>query len=83
MGVASLVLGIISVIGGFIPGCNIFFVVPELVGLILGIVDTIKKGKSGEGKGMSIAGIILSIIAFVVIIGMYVLVFAATATGTI
>ncbi|MDO4283274.1 MAG: hypothetical protein Q4D02_06505 [Clostridia bacterium] len=82
MGVASLVLGIISVIGGFIPACNLFFSVPALVGLILGIVDAVKKGKAGEPKGMSIAGIILNVIAFVVIIGMYVLVFAAGVAGS-
>lgn len=83
MGIASLVLGIISVIGGIIPACNLFFTVPALVGLILGIVDAVKKGKTGEKKGMSIAGIVLNVIAFVVIIGMYVLVFAASAAGTI
>lgn len=83
MGVAALVLGIISVIGGFIPACNLFFSVPALVGLILGIVDAVKKGKAGEKKGMAVAGIILNVIAFVVIIGMYVLVFAASAASTL
>ena len=38
MGVASLVLGIISIIFCWIPGLNWFFLIPTLVGLILGAV---------------------------------------------
>ena len=83
MGIASLVLGIVSVIGGFIPACNIFFLVPVIVGLVLGIVDTIKKSKSGESKGMSIAGLVLNAVALVSILGMYFLVFAASAASSL
>ena len=68
MGVASLVLGIISIIIGFIPFCGAIALLPAIIGLILGIVDVVKKSKSGESKGMSIAGIVLSAIAIVVII---------------
>ena len=80
MGIASLILGIVSAILGFIPFCNIIALLPALIGLILGIVDAVKKGKSGEPKGMAIAGIILNIIAFVIIIGMYIAAVALTAS---
>ena len=53
---------------GFIPVFGIFFIVLAIVGLILGIVDTVKKGKKKEPRGVSIAGIVLSAIAIVVII---------------
>ncbi len=72
MGIASLVLGIVSFIGGLIPACNIFFSVPAVVGLILGIVDTVLKSKAKQPKGMAVAGIVLNAIAIVVIIVMYV-----------
>lgn len=36
-------------------------------GLILGIVDTVQKNKKGEKKGVSIAGLVLSAIAIVII----------------
>lgn len=67
MGVASLVLGIVSIIIGFIPFCGAIAFIPAVIGLILGIVDAVKKSKSQEPKGMAIAGIILSAIAIVVI----------------
>lgn len=66
MGIAALVLGIISIISSLIPGCGfIIALLPALIGLILGIVDVVKKSKSGESKGVGIAGIILTAIAIV------------------
>lgn len=78
MAVASLVLGIISIIIGFIPFCGTIAFVPAVVGLVLGIVALVKAKKPVEvvegveppksKKGLSIAGIILSGIAVVVIL---------------
>lgn len=68
MGVASLILGIISIIIGFIPLCGSIAFLPALIGLILGIIDIVKKNKTEEKKGQSIAGIILSVIAIVCIV---------------
>lgn len=68
MGVASLVLGIVSVIAAFIPLCNAVAFIPSVVGLILGIVETVKKSKTQEPKGMGIAGIILNACALILII---------------
>ena len=67
MGIAALILGILSIIVGFIPLCGMIAFVPAIIGLILGIVDTIQKNKKGEKKGISIAGIILSAIAIIII----------------
>ena len=67
MGIASLVLGIISMIIGFIPLCGSVAFVPAVIALILGIVDTVQKSKKGESKGISVAGIVLSSIAIIVI----------------
>lgn len=67
MGVAALILGIISIIIGFIPLCGSIAFIPAIIGLILGIVDTVQKSKKGEKKGTSIAGIVLSSVAIVII----------------
>lgn len=82
MGVASLVIGIIALILGFVPLCGIIALVPAIIGLILGIVDAVRKSKTSEKKGMAIAGIVLCAISIVVIIGYYVLFVAAAASST-
>ena len=69
MGIASLVLGIISLVTGWIPFVCFFTFILAIIGLILGIVDTVKKTKSkSPKKGMSIAGLIISAISIPVII---------------
>ena len=79
MGVASLVLGIISIIIGFIPLCGSIALLPAIIGLILGIVDLVQKSKNGGSKGISIAGLILSIIAIIVIV-FWVFIFSVAAS---
>jgi len=68
MGIAALVLGIISIIIGFIPLCGSIALLPAIIGLILGIVDVVQKKKKGEKLAVSITGLVLSAIAIVVII---------------
>ena len=79
MGVASLVLGILSILICWIPCVNYLAFVPAVIGVILGIVDTVKKSKSGEKKGMAIAGLILSAVA-VVIIFLWTVIFGAAVS---
>lgn len=67
MGVAALVLGILSLVIGFIPVIGAIAFIPALIGLILGIVEIVKKSKENKPKGMGIAGTVLSAIAIVVI----------------
>lgn len=81
MGVASLVLGIISAIIGFVPFCGTFALIPAIIGLILGIVDWVKQSKAGNHKGKSIAGTILSAIAIVVIMFYWIAVGAAVGSA--
>ena len=76
MGVAALILGIVSIIVGIIPFCGAVAFVPAVIGLILGIVDTVQKNKNGEKKGMSIAGIVLNALA-VLFIAFWIFVFGA------
>lgn len=68
MGIIALVLGIIAF------GIAVTFVlaplgvVIALIGLILGIVDTVKKAKSGGKKVVSIVGLILCAVLFVILV---------------
>lgn len=68
MGVAALILGIISLIIGFIPFCGMIAFVPAVIGLILGIVEIVSKSKKSEPKGMGIAGLVLSALAILIMI---------------
>ena len=64
MGIASLILGIISIILGFIPVAGVIMIIPAIVGLILGIISIVKSTK----KGISITGVILNSLAIIIII---------------
>ena len=55
MDTASLVIGIISVIIGFIPCIQVFVFLPALVGLILGVVSFIRKRQVEEPTGTALA----------------------------
>lgn len=69
MGVASLVLGIISLLTSWIPFVCFFAFILAVIGLILGIVDSVKKSKANDRKkGISIAGLVISAIAIPIII---------------
>jgi len=68
MDIASLVLGIVSLILGFIPFCGSIAFIPAVVGLILGIVSLVQKSKTQSPKGMAIAGIILNALAILIIL---------------
>jgi hypothetical protein len=79
MGVASMVIGIIAVVIGFIPFCGAWAVVPAIIGLGLGIADLVVKTRRGDSRGMAIAGVVLNPVAIVVIVGWYFLfVYGAT-----
>ena len=60
MDTASLVIGIVAVLVGFIPCIQVFVFIPAVVGLILGIVSFIRKRQVDEPAGMALAGIILN-----------------------
>jgi len=58
MGVAGLIFGILSLIGGSIPGVNVF---PMWVLGVIGIILSAIGRKRGDG-GVATAGLVLSII---------------------
>lgn len=68
MGIAALVLGIISIIIAFVPFCGIIAFLPALVGLIFGIVDLVLKNRQQKSKGISITGVILSSVSIVIMV---------------
>lgn len=69
MGVVSLVLGIIALLTSFVPIINNFAALLAVVGLVFGIIGVVVtvKNRCG-GKGISIAGLVLNIIAFIVVL---------------
>lgn len=80
MGVASLVLGICSIVFTVISfGCAAWVsIVLGIVGAVLGAVDLKKKKNTGLPNGMSKAGLICSIIGLA--IGLLVLVVFSTVS---
>lgn len=69
MGIASLILGIISLAMGWIPFICFFMFALAIVGLILGAIDICKKSKvDGSKKRIGIAGLVISALAIPVII---------------
>ena len=67
MGVASLVLGIISLILAFIPGVSIVGIILSIIGIILGAMgrkDPQKAGLATGGLVCSISALILSALNF-------------------
>ncbi len=69
MGIAALVLGIIALVTSWIPFICCFAFILAVVGLILGIVDAVKKSKTNDNKkGFGIAGLVISAIAIPIII---------------
>ena len=81
MDIASLVLGIVSLIIGFIPVFGAIAFLPALIGLILGIIAIAKKSKENEKKGKGIAGVITCSVAIVIIFFWVFVISAASLDG--
>lgn len=64
-GIASLILGIISILLFWL---TILDLVPIILGIILGIVG---RGRNRRGRGLALAGIITSVIALLIVIGVF------------
>ena len=62
MGIAALILGIVCVVLCWIPIWNWVGIALGVVGIILGAVGMSKAKKTGKGKGVAVAGLVLSII---------------------
>ena len=69
LAIVALVLGIIAIIGSWIPILNNFAFLLALVGLVLGIIAilSIRKGKAG-GKGLTITAVVINVVAIVIVL---------------
>lgn len=81
MGIAALVLGIISIIISLVPLCGIIAFLPALVGVILGIIDLVIKRKASINKSVSITGVILSLFSIVIIVLWFLVFGVALSSG--
>jgi len=75
LAIASLVLGIV----GLISSCIVIGVVPAIVGLVLGIVALAKK----QNIGMSIAGIVCSVVAGMIFLFFMIIMLFGNETETV
>ena len=62
MGIAALILGIVCVVLCWIPVWNWIGIALGVIGIILGALGMSKAKKTGNGKGVATAGLVLSII---------------------
>lgn len=69
MGIAALVLGIVSILISCIPFCGIIAFIPAIIGGILAIIELVNKQAEKTAKGMSIAGLILSGLSILILLG--------------
>ena len=68
LGIASLVLGIISFCGSWVPFVNYCLILVVLAGIVTGIL-----GMKSSKKGLAIAGLVLSILSLCAVIGSIIL----------
>jgi hypothetical protein len=82
MGVAGLVLGILSAIGGWVPGLNYFAWIFGIVGIVLSAIARKNATAANQPTGIATAGLVLSIIGLVIsVIGLICTVACVTALG--
>jgi hypothetical protein len=78
LGVAALILGIVALIGAFIPFLNYGAWFFGLIGLVLGIIGLVQKNKK---KGVALTGTILSGVAIILSIVLSIVYTAAFASA--
>ncbi len=71
MDVASLVIGIISALIGFIPCLNVLVILPAILGLILGIIAFKQKKAEELPSGIALSGIILNSLPLLVVTALF------------
>ena len=69
LGIAGFVLGIIALAISFLPIINNFSALLAAIGFVLALIGTIACVKgSKSGKGLSVAGVVMNVIAFAVVL---------------
>ncbi len=82
LGIASLILGILSVLGGCFLGFNLLL---PITGLVLGIVGISQSKKVRMNNGMAVAGLVCSIVALLlnIVISIILVIIVVEETGSI
>lgn len=73
--ITGLVLGLVGLFGG-----NYLFLVPGIIGLIFGIIGMVK-AKQYSAPGLAIAALVVSVIAFVIWLIIWIAAFALIAAA--
>ncbi|MDO8149130.1 MULTISPECIES: DUF4190 domain-containing protein [unclassified Isoptericola] len=69
LAIAALVLGILAVLGSWIPVLNIGAIVLAIIGIVLGIMALVQaKRGTAAGRGMALFGTVLSVVAIILAI---------------
>lgn len=71
LGVAALVVGIIAILGSWIPFLNVFSIILGFIALGLAIGGLVVSKKNNRPKGTSIAGLVLSILTILIFFAVY------------
>ena len=79
MGVASLVLGILALVIAWVPCVGVYALVFSILGVILGLCGMSAAKKTGQGKGISIAGFVCNAVATAIAIWWFMVVGAAVS----
>ena len=66
LGIAGLIIGTLSLMFSFIPCVGMWALVPAIVGIILSAISLSQAKKAGLSRSNAMAGLICSIIAFLV-----------------
>lgn len=70
LGVAALVVGIVALVFSWVPFLNVVALPPALVGFCLGVAGLVFGAVKKRSKGMSVAGIVLSVVSIAVFAAM-------------
>lgn len=66
MGIASFVVGLSCFV--LSPFFSVYLILPSILGLIIGIIDTVLRVKKKKSKAFSVTGIVLSSISLIICI---------------
>ena len=70
MGVAGFVIGIVALCTSFLPIINNFSAILAVLGLVFSIIGVVVCARgSRSGKGLAIAGVVICIVSFAVVLG--------------
>ena len=66
VGIIGLILGLIALIVSFIECVGMLAFIPGIIGLVLGIISLLENRDEGQPMGMSIAVVVISLVACVI-----------------